>query len=443
LETGKAERSFVMSWASVGTRDEALELLEGYSEERKAELGLHRTRRPLVKSYLLETVPSKQVQPDLKKIFGRQGYVLMPLDETLFKIYDEPKGKYIGLLEKLLPRYPVIYSCDETKVMDPWVRRLVDSNPTLDRVWLSGRTFEELLKVVLRLTPGHRFGRLVFRHVNFFEGDPGLAPDDGPETDEPQGATDDAEEDLDESNADRDEDETYVPERRDTRFTIIDRLNVIKEKLPKMREYYNPLHAICQLRFPARGGTGGHDFYHDGKVTNRSDSFSDHRQHLQFVLGVYDRATEATERAAWFGTKQTKIMTGAEENVLVGAPVLLEFAEPLPQETFENFIESTFRRKQNKFRLWGNPIRLGPRKVHVYGLDRHLWQPLFLEITDRQIVVIVPYGTCGNSIHRLVTNVQQYLDPGVRVWVGDQPYADLIGVNSSIGGFSWQLNSPS
>jgi hypothetical protein len=66
-------------------------------------------------------------------------------------------------------------------------------------------------------------------------------------------------------------------------------------------------------------------------------------------------------------------------------------------------------------------------------LDRHLWQPLFLEITDRQIVVIVPQGTCGNTIHRLVTNVQQFLDPGVEVWVGNQPYSDLIQVGPDVG----------
>jgi hypothetical protein len=42
------------------------------------------------------------------------------------------------------------------------------------------------------------------------------------------------------------------------------------------------------------------------------------------------------------------------------------------------------------------------------------------------MVVIVPKGTCGNTIHRLVTNVQQYLDPRVTVYVGDRNYTELI-----------------
>jgi len=132
--------------------------------------------------------------------------------------------------------------------------------------------------------------------------------------------------------------------------------------------------------------------------------------------------------------ESTRIRTGSETRLMIGAPVLLKFSETLPQETFQKFIASTFRRKANKFRLWGNPIELGPTKVHVYGLDRHLWQPVFLEITERQIVAIIPPGTCGNTVHRLVTNVQQFLDPGVEAWVGNQKYEDVIRASSDFGG---------
>jgi hypothetical protein len=116
-----------------------------------------------------------------------------------------------------------------------------------------------------------------------------------------------------------------------------------------------------------------------------------------------------------------------------GAPVLIEFSRTLPAPTFERFVRLTFCRKENRFRLWGNPIQLGPQKYHVYGLDRHVWQPLFLEITDKHIVAVVPEGTCGNSIHRLVTNIQQYLDPAINVWIGDRPYDEMITADSSTG----------
>lgn len=401
-------------------------MLEGYAEDRSAELSQQTTRRPLVKSYLLETVPPNLEEPHLEEVFHRAGQALIHLDETLFKIHDEVHGKTMGLLEKLVPRHPVIYSTEKAEDIDPWVKRLVLSSPSLDHVWLSGRAFKELLDVIIRLTPGHRFGRVVFQHVNLFEGEERPQPDEEDSDTNVKGrACEELPETEEEAKAMEDDDQSEVVERRDTRFMVVDRLHVLAEKLPKMRGDYSPLHAISQLRFPAPR-RGGHDFYYDGKVTNRSDSFTDHRLHLQFVLKLYRKATETTENTAWQSLEQSRVTTAGQQKVLVGAPVRLEFSEPLTQEVFDRFINATFRRKSNKFRLWGNPIKLGPRKVHVYGLDRHLWQPLFLEITDEHIVVIVPYGTCGNSIHRLVTNVQRYLDPGVKVWVGNREYAELL-----------------
>jgi len=420
-----------MNLADVTTRQEALDLLEGYAEERQRELSEFSGRRPLVKSYMLETVPQDRKQPDLDQILLRAGSELQPLDETLSKIRNMQDGKTIGLLERLFPRFPVIYTCEETRVMDPWVNNLVQSSPTLDRLWLSGIAFEQLLGTVMKLCPGHRYGRLVFRHSNIFGPTDASVPPSLP-SDDDDGPEDDTADENDERDLMANGD-NYIPERRDTRFEMIDRLNVLEQKLPQMRDLYTPLHAISQLRFPARG-PGGHDFFYHGKATNRSDSFADHRQHIRFVLKVYSNATEQTEATTWRSAESSRVRTGSETRLLIGAPVLLKFGEALPLETFQKFITSTFRRKANKFRLWGNPIELGPSKVHVYGLDRHLWQPIFLEITDRHIVAIIPPGTCGNTVHRLVTNVQQFLDPGVKVWVGDQKYEDVIRTSSNVGG---------
>jgi hypothetical protein len=71
-------------------------------------------------------------------------------------------------------------------------------------------------------------------------------------------------------------------------------------------------------------------------------------------------------------------------------------------------------------------MRLGRTKVHVYGVDRHLWQPVLLELTDRHLYAVLPRGTCGNTVHRLVTNVQRFLDPDVTAWVGEQRFEDLV-----------------
>ena len=107
---------------------------------------------------------------------------------------------------------------------------------------------------------------------------------------------------------------------------------------------------------------------------------------------------------------------------LIGAPVSIIFNESLSKETFDYWIKSTFGRVNNRFRLWGNPIILGPKKVHVYGVDKHLWKPIFLELTDKHLIAIVPKGTCGNTIHRLICNIQRYIDPAAKAYIGDMEY---------------------
>jgi len=410
-----------MTLNQVQTREEAIDVLEGYSSERKEEIDELRTRRPLVKSYMLETVPPNLAQPSLHEVFKRAGAQLQQLDETLFKVRDLGSGETRGLLE-YFDRHPVIYTDRKSQEMDGWVRRLVQLNPEVDSLWLSGVAFTALLEVVCETYPAHRFGRIVFNYEGLYEN---ASPSLSGSQEEPDEEEEAAYKLSETAPAGADDDDVFIPERRSTRFMVVDRLGELKTKLPRLRAYYAPLHAIAQLRIPAHG-PGGHDFYYWGKATNRSTSFANHRQNVMYVLNLYRHATQVTEQTAWSGVEKTTLDIQGEQRVLIGAPVTLEFSEPLSQTAFDNFIQSTFHRENNPFRLWGNPIKLGPRKVHVYGLDRHLWQPLHLEITDKRIIAILPAGTCGNSIHRLVTNVQQFLDPNIRVWIGDRPYKDLI-----------------
>jgi len=136
-----------------------------------------------------------------------------------------------------------------------------------------------------------------------------------------------------------------------------------------------------------------------------------------------------TEEQAWYSVKTSASLPGAFRKI-VGAPVVIRFQELLRPQVFDFWVQSTFGRQRNRFRLWGHPIRLGPTKVHVYGLDCHLWHPLFLELTARGCTAIIPSGTCGNTVHRLVTNVQRYLDPGAEVYIGDTPYRKMVEESS-------------
>ncbi len=394
-------------------RHEVIRYFDGYMSERFEELFEKKLRRPLVKTQLLELRDGQDGASSLIKILARHKVQAKPLDESMFLVTDEMEGE-IGFLEILRPRIVAVYSPLRSNLFDRWVRRLVFSNHELDYVWLSGLTFGVLWELIVQLSQPHRFTRIVFTHDSIFEIDQLESEDEGKLSDleEPVEA-----EELD--------DEGEIIERRATSFRLVDRVGVIKKKLKRLQEIYSPLYAISQLRFPSPVGRGGHDFYDNGRVTNRSESFRDHRSHLLFVVKIYEELLKLTEQRAWYSIQESVDIPG-QFRKLAGAPVTVCFREQITQEVFDHWIKATFERKKNKFRLWGHPIRLGPTKVHVYGVDRHLWQPLFLELTAQGCTAILPNGTCGNTVHRLVTNIQRYLDPGATAFIGSTPYTEIV-----------------
>ncbi len=385
-------------------RYEVIRYFDGYMSERFDELTEKKLKRPLVKSQLLELRDGQEAIPSVTTLLARHGVYVKQLDETMFLLTDNDEGE-IGFVEVLRPRILAVYSPLPSHRFDHWVRRLVFKDPDVDYVWLSGLTFNVLWELVTQLSPPGRYTRIVFTHDSIFAID---QPD--PESDE---------------DAEGRDDESEITERRATSFRIVDRVGVIQDKLEKMQKIYAPLYAISQLRFPSQVGRGGHDFYGNGRVTHRGESFRDHRSHLLFVVKIYEELLKLTEQRAWYGIQESVNVPGGFRR-LAGAPVTIRFREPLTQEVFNHWIRATFERSNNKFRLWGHPIRLGPTKVHVYGVDRHLWQPLFLELTAEGLLAILPNGTCGNTVHRLVTNIQRYLDPGAMAFIGDILYTDMV-----------------
>ncbi len=62
------------------------------------------------------------------------------------------------------------------------------------------------------------------------------------------------------------------------------------------------------------------------------------------------------------------------------------------------------------FRLWAVPRQVGDDEWTADAVDLHVGQPLRLELSPRQMRVILEPETCGNTLARLLTNFQQHLD---------------------------------
>ena len=258
-----------------------------------------------------------------------------------------------------------------------------------------------------RTTPAHRYVRLGFEHEAWYETASDLSDTDAAEVDDDEPADDEAA-------------HGFV-ERRRSKVALTERLGVLQEKLPQFRDLYDPMHSLVQLQIPS-GSRGGHLLYHDGHATNRSDSFVEHRSAVAQVLGLYRRITEHSEDQLWVDT----IEVGEDGFTVKGAPVTIGFRQPLSEATFNRFVDLGLERRTSRFRIGGYVTRRGPTKVHVAAIDRHLWQPFLLEVTSKQLVAVLPRGTCGNTIHRLVTNVQRLLDPSVDVWLGNERYDTAV-----------------
>jgi len=397
----------------ISSREDMIRFLDGYSAERIEELDKRKIKYPLVKSYMLEHVGDDKTQKDIAQILSNFGIEAQKIDENLYKVLDKREsGEYMGFIEVLTPRYFVFYTLHHSDKADKWVKKLVFSSPDLDHVWLNGLIFNVLLEKVIQLNKPHRYVSISFVHESIYQID----------SESYEYESDDDEEislSIDE------EDTIEVVERRASKFKLVDKISVIQDKLRKLQELYSPLYAISQLRFPSPAGRGGHDFYDNGKVTNRSGNFRDHRSHILYVQRIYDQLMRRTEEKAWYSFEENVTLPGRFQK-LIGSPVTILFNEPLNKETFDYWINSTFQNMNNRFRLWGNPIRLGPKKVHVYGVDKHLWKPIFLEFTDKHLIAIIPKGTCGNTIHRLICNIQKYIDPSAKAYIGDIEYKNIV-----------------
>jgi hypothetical protein len=400
-------------------RFEIYRFFNGLSAEGKEGLDKGRTRIPLVKTFLLEHVSGRserKPKPPVN-IFQDLGTTVLPVDDTFFGIQmtDEqpmtspPVPATVGFVEQYDERFFAYHTVEPSKDARKRVRRWITRSSDLDSAWFSSQLLQTLWNKDVSRRGDNRFVKLTFKHESIFE-----MPEDAAE-----GSPGDQDEDEQESEA---EDQPEL-ERRKARFEMGDRIGRIKAALDNLQRDYSPLHALFSVRFPSRTTRGSHDLFQHGQITNRTDSFEDHRNTVRYLYRAYKSVLEATEDAAWNVVEVPSPEKPVGLN-LKGVPLIVRFKEELSESTFKRWMSLAFQKK-NQFRLWGDPIQLGPTKVHIYGADRHLWQPINLELTSKGIVAILPQGTCGNTFHRLITNIQRYVCPNIEAWLGSQPFQSL------------------
>ena len=387
----------------LASREDYVEYLEGYSpiaQQKRVSLD-SRTR---LKAYMLETSRNGSQTRTLLDCFS-SGVHLVRIDEALFKVYDaEYQNDIIGLFEIVNERYPVLYTFLKSHNSNSWIHRNVDQTPWLDRVWLSSHILYEIYNQTRNSVNVNRYVKLGFEHEAKYEMD-NLIPSDA----------------LEHSGEIEDDDSSPSPYRGGSRIYITGRLGVLEEKRKSFIELFDPFNSLVQLQIPA-DNRGYHRLYYDGHTTNLSDSFLEHRAKIINLINIYKKLTETAEEKLWLWSNPVE---GGGFNI-DGEPIFIKFDPELTEETFKKFITYGFERRNSILRVGGYIHRRGNKKIHMSAIDKHLWQPFILEATTKHILMFLPRGTCGNTIHRMVTYVQRFISPKVKVWLGEEPYEDAV-----------------
>lgn len=392
-----------IKWKS---REDIFNYLEEYSQNTKEQIDNYKMKNTLLKSYVFETFDQSLFESsnvlteslDIKNLFSDAQHTLQQIDEELFVLNEN--DKLVGFIEQINTRFCTFYTNESSKYSDHLARTYVKKSSILDSLWISGKMYDNFLKEITSIHHPERFTKMKFEFNAMFEKNYQI----------------------------KDE----IVEHKVSSVSLVEELGGIVDKLNGVRKYFSSFHSIGSLRFPSHVGKGGHDVYQNGKFTNRSDSFTDHRMQLKQIVAIYQNMTEKLEKKTWIEVEEVKGNDVSINKSFKASPVTIRFSKPLSNFVFNNFVEYTFPKGREPFKIYGEIKRLSEERVHIYGVDLHLWQNVILDLSTEEFILFLPKGTCGNTIHRLVTNIQRYLDPQISVFIGDYPYEGIL--NEVIGG---------
>lgn len=156
-----------------------------------------------------------------------------------------------------------------------------------------------------------------------------------------------------------------------------------------------------------------------GKFAVYGDSFVLHAQFVGAVVERYSRLVALCESKA---IRWSSLDSQDGGGTVAGGPIALRFSRPIPD--LLSFVDSLFSSRA-PFRLWGVP-EIGPNGVaEVEAVDLHVGQRLRFDIGERWLRIYLEAGACGNTVARLVSNLQHRFDAALTLV--DTELQDAVG----------------
>jgi hypothetical protein len=143
-----------------------------------------------------------------------------------------------------------------------------------------------------------------------------------------------------------------------------------------------------------------------GATMSDGDSF-------ELVAGVLWRAVRRYERYVLALESRHQLRAEAFEDAglrVDGDVAMIDF--PLPVSNMDGLLDGLFSSRE-PFRLWAVPRETAPGQWEANAVDLHIGKPIRLELTANWLRVLLEPGTCGNTLARLVANLQHHFDARV------------------------------
>lgn len=141
-----------------------------------------------------------------------------------------------------------------------------------------------------------------------------------------------------------------------------------------------------------------------GTFAARGDSFALHQAFVADVLRRYRTLVETLEERRLTFVPGSDPEGGGE---LQGDVVSLAFSRPISD--LQHWLDELFSSRE-PFRLWGQPEIDADGVASVEVVDLHVGQRLSIDVTVDGMRLYLPEGTCGNTVVRLVSNLQHRFD---------------------------------
>lgn len=334
----------------------------------------------MVKTYLLEGHINNKAIPshdDFLILFNEEKYnnryemeLIETEDEYLFKlIFNDVEFFLDAEVDK---RFLLLHTSEKTEITDKELHHLINAIPKFDNIWLT--------KKLMELTNKYAFWRGI-----------SLSHDEIA---------------LKETDYETENINLKINNSSESKIkNLIDLLNNNKDFF-----YSTGISGLSLMLQENKNERVLDDLRYDGKFSTRGDSFN---RHLWLVNKIYD------EYKKLISNIENNYMIKFNKGNLQGLPINIEFQR---KDLKVDYIINAIFSHKKPFKLWGFPQKINNDYYKVYAIDLHngnQGNKINFEVSNNFISVYLPAGNCGNTVARLVCNIQQHIDANVSVWGGN------------------------